>query len=339
MFILSRQLPAPQISEIRSEAVGELSGRRSGRLRLPSVTSLLSVPVLVAFGLFTSPARAIPAASMQLFRVDGKGVKPLPAVSAIIEGIQASSPARLSAQPADASAGAPRTSDAASSELNADSVTAGSPTSPEASSRRFAAATTSQSRGQLLAQASESAAATSVLSQTFTGPLPPNLSGNIRLVTFNTADGTLGNIVEEIPFSSSNVSFSPDRTQLFVRPSTPITPGQSVMMQLPSRSLTGIRFVYPNHLVSTPCVFEATAVSSLPAAGAAGAAAPAAGGAAAAAPAAAAAAAPAAAAAAAASIPVWAIVAGVIVVGVGVAAASGAFSSGGGGGGTNPSSQ
>jgi hypothetical protein len=37
-----------------------------------------------------------------------------------------------------------------------------------------------------------------------------------------------------------------------VTPRTPIAPGQSVMMQLPSRSLEGVHFLYPNHLVSTP---------------------------------------------------------------------------------------
>lgn len=57
---------------------------------------------------------------------------------------------------------------------------------------------------RLLAQASSEdigpAAALTTLSQDFNGPLPPNLSGNIRLV--NVADdGTLGSIVEEIPFT------------------------------------------------------------------------------------------------------------------------------------------
>lgn len=269
----------------RVQARGSASDRG---LCLPSGKALLSLPVLVAFGLFSSPARAMPAASMQLFRVDGHGARALPAVAAMLEAAQAARP---------------------------DGRDVATTATPPADARPQSGATVSQVSGPLLAQANEAAAGLQVLSQSFAGQLPPNLTGNIRLVTV-AEDGTLGNIVEEIPFDSPNVSFSPDRTQLIVRPSTPITPGQSVMMQLPSRSLSGIRFVYPNHLVSTPCIFKATAVSALPGAGAAPAAA-----------------------AAASSIPVWAIVAGVIVVGVGVAAASGAFSSGGGGGGTNPSSQ
>lgn len=253
---------------------------------------------------------------MQLFRVDGNGVKPLPAVSAILEGVQSGSAARPSTQTALATPVSTAARDAGAA-VTADTMATPS-ASPEAAPRSRAAATAAPlADGQLLAQAGETSATLSVLSQQFTGPLPPNLSGNIRLVSI-AEDGTLGNIVEEIPFSSPNVSFSPDRTQLFVRPSAPIAPGQSVMMQLPSRSVGGVRFVYPNHLVSTPCVFKAPAVSSVPGAVAPVAAAPA---------------------AAAASFPVWAIVAGVIVVGVGVAAAAGAFTNGGGGGGTNTSSQ
>ena len=312
--------------------------------------SLLSLPVLVAFGLFSSPARALPAASMQLFRVDGNGVKPLPAVSAILDSAQAGSAARPSAQTSVAAAvSAVAAPTAQPDSVSPESIDTATPPSfvTAAQPRELPASPVTGVNGQLLAQENSTSAALPVLSQQFAGPLPRNLSGNIRLVNV-AEDGTLGSIVEEIPFSSSNVSFSPDRTQLFVRPSTPIAPGQSVMMQLPSRSLEGISFVYPNHLVSTPCIFKASAVSALPAAGAAGAAPAAAAGAAAApataAPAAAAGAAGAAAAvpvaaAAAAAFPIWAIVAGVIVVGVGVAAASGAFSSGGGGGGTNPSSQ
>lgn len=253
---------------------------------------------------------------MQLFRVDGNGVKPLPAVSALLQSAQATSPAGTSA--ATAAAQPP-----VQEQVNGWTA----PESPKAK----APAAANTSAGTLLAQADGSMASLQVLSQSFTGPLPPNLSGNIRLVSV-AEDGTLGNIVEEIPFDSPNVSFSPDRSQLIVRPSSPIAPGQSVMMQLPSRSLSGIRFVYPNHLVTTPCIFKATAVSGLPAAGAPLAGAPTAG------TAAAATAAPAAAAAAS-TIPIWAIVAGIVVVGVGVAAASGAFSNGGGGGGTSPSSQ
>lgn len=203
---------------------------------------------------------------MQLFRVDGNGVKPLPVVSALLEGGTTGSAGRA---PIEAAA-APRTEDL-------------QPT-----------------------QTGGSAASLSVLRQKFVGPLPRDLSGAIRLVSVGD-DGALGPVVEEIPFSGPNVIVSTDRTELAVRPTAPIAPGQSVMLQLPSRSLSGVPFVYPNHLASTPCVFKAPAVSSQPKPPA-----PTAG-----------------------STPYWLIVAGAVVVGVGLTAAF----TGGGGGGATPISQ
>lgn len=240
-------------------------GRRRSSLRL-----VVSLPLLAAFGLFSSPARAMPAASMQLFRVDGNGVKPLPVVSALLEGgTTGSTPGAAGRAPIEAAA-APRTEDLP------------------------------------LTQTGGSAASLSVLRQRFVGPLPRNLSGAIRLVSVGD-DGALGPVVEEIPFSGPNVIVSTDRTELAVRPTAPIAPGQSVMMQLPSRSLSGAPFVYPNHLASTPCVFKAPAMSSQPKPPA-----PTAG-----------------------STPYWLIVAGAVVVGVGLTAAF----TGGGGGGATPISQ
>lgn len=246
-----------------------VSGAEQSR-RLPSATTLLSLPVLVAFGLFTLPARAVPAASMQLFRMDGQGVRAVPAISAAIE--------------------------AAARPLNA-----APPSAPNG----------------LLAQATGASTALDVLSQTFVAPLPSNLAGNIRLV-FVAEDGTLGNILEEVPFSSPRVSITNGGTLLSVRPSTPIQPGQSVMLQLPSTAPDGTPYTYPDHLASTPCVFKVPLVSTTPTPAPVPVPAPA---------------------AAAAGLPVWVYIVGAVVVGFGVAAASGAFSSGGGGGGTNPSSQ
>lgn len=252
------------------------SGARIERSALTK--GVIAIPVLAAFGLFTLPVRAMPAASVQLFRVDGHGVKPMPAISTL-----------LAAQAAK-------------------SAVVPGPT-------------------PLLAQAGEAGTATNApapltsLSQTFVSPLPTGLSGTIRLVEV-AEDGTLGAVVEEIPFSSSRVSISSDRLVLSVVPSNPIQPGQSVMLQLPSRSPEGVAYVYPYHLASTPCLFKVPATTA-------------AAGAAAVAPAALAPAA----AVGAAAIPTWAIVVGAVVVGVGVAAAAGAFSSTGGGGGTSASSQ
>lgn len=231
------------------------------------------MPVLVAFGLFTLPVRAMPAASVQLFRVDGHGVKPMPAISAVLEAKAAEPSKARRESPWMAQAGEPATGTGAPAPL-------------------------------------------AFLSQTFVSPLPNDLTGAIRLVEV-AEDGTLGAMVEEIPFESSRVTISSDRLVLTVAPSTPIKPGQSVMLQLPSRSPAGVPYVYPYHLASTPCLFKVpatTAAAALPAAAVAPA-------------------------AAAAAIPTWAIVVGAVVVGVGVAAAAGAFSSNSGGGGSSPSSQ
>jgi hypothetical protein len=277
--------------------------------------ALVSLPVLVAFGLFTSPVRAFPAASMQLFRVDGNGVKPLPAVGALLEGVTAGSAARPSAKTSVNAAAAPAAPQNAAPGPTAVSVPSASATTSPADPGLWTTSVSlapgtgmAQSQGSELAQSNGVPSSLTLLRQSFIGPLPRNLSGNIRLVTISE-DGTLGQIVEEIPFSSPRVSFSPDRTELSVRPTAPIPPGQSVMMLLPSRSASGVRFVYPNHLASTPCIFKAPAVSSQPTPPP-----PPAGG----------------------STPFWLVVAGALVVGVGITAA---FTAGGGGGGTNPSSQ
>lgn len=252
-------------------AAGERNGWRL-------VRAALAVPVLVAFGLSTLPARALPSASVEVIRLDRRGLRAMPAISKALETASASTPGNALAQ-----ASRPQTTER----------------SPEA-------------------PATASGALTS-LSQTFDGPLPSDLAGNIRLVSV-LEDGSLGDLIEEIPVSSSRVLISADRLQLTVRPTNPIRPGQRVLLQLPSRSPQGLAYAYPNALGSTPCLFTApvAAAGALPGT-AATAAIPGA--------------------AAAATIPVWAIVVGAVVVGVGVAAAAGAFGGGGGGGGGNPSSQ
>jgi len=107
------------------------------------------------------------------------------------------------------------------------------------------------------------------------------------------------------PVDSSYVVISPDRLQMTINlpPGTGIQPGQTVMLQLPSTTPAGDPIFYPNHLATTPCQFTVTAVAALPAV------------------------VPVVpvAAAAAAGISPLAIIIGVLVVGVGVAAAAGAF--------------
>lgn len=244
---------------------------------------LLGLPVLLAMGLGTMPAQALPAASVQLFRVNGNGLKPMPGITDALDQIQAQ---RTALAPA-----------------------------PQPG----------QTKLMLVAQSDPgTVGALSGYSQSFVGPLPANLSGNLRLVYIDSNTGTIGQVLEVIDVNGPYVTISPDRLQITIQlpPGTTIQPGQTVgqtvMLQFPSTTPTGQPISYPNHLASTPCQFTVTAVSTAPAVVA---------------PIGAAAAAPA-------GISPLLIVGAVVLVGVGVAAAAGAFSGGGGGGGgTNPSSR
>ena len=260
--------------------VGAIWSGASRKLHL-GFRSLVGLPVLLAFGLGTMPARALPAASVQLFRINGNGVKPMPGITDALDRAQ---------DQRNAVAQAPQALQAANSPL------------------------------MLVAQSDAAAvSALSSYSQTFTGPLPLNLAGKLRIVAIDPNTGTIGRVLEEINVNSPNITISPDRLQITIRPQvgTVIRPGDTVMVQFPSVTPTGNPIVYPNHLASTPCQFTATAVSAvLPVAPL---------------PVVAAAAAPAA-------ISPLLIIGAALLVGVGVAAAVGAFSSNSGGG-TNPSSQ
>jgi len=289
--------------------------------RLPSRRALLSLQVLVAFGLFSSPARAMPAASMQLFRMDGKGVHAVPAVSAAIEALNRP-PVQMAAATQSTVPSAPM---AAATEPVAEGA---GPVSPAAQAPGTKPDVAAEPQGVLVAQSEAGTGGLQTLSQTFQGAFPTNVIGNIRIVTL-LEDGTLGKVVEEIPFNSSRVVLKPLDSQfveLSVQPTAPLQPGQSVMMQLPSTSPTGVPYSFPGHLASTPCTFTGAAASTATAAGIGAAAGSAAAGVGTAA----------AAGAAAASFPVLAVVIGVALVGGIVAAVSGAFS---GNGGTTASSQ
>ncbi len=236
---------------------------------------LVGLPVLLALGLGTLPARALPAASVQLFRINGNGVKTMPAISDAIDQAQHQNIAL--AQPSQA--GKPVV------ELVAQSDPA--------------------SLGSL-----------SSYSQSFVGPLPANLSGNLRIVFIDPNTGTIGQVLEEIDLNGPDVTISPDRLKITIRlqPTSTIQPGQTVMLQLPSTTPAGQPILYPNHLATTPCQFTVTAVSAVTPA------------------------VPPLAAAAAPGFPIWAVVVGVLVVG-GVVTAIVSSGNSNGGGGTNGSSQ
>lgn len=264
----------------------------SGGSRWRLLRGVVSLPVLFAFGVSTLPARALPGASVEVIRLDRRGVRAMPGISAALErGGQQTAQATPTESPAGAATGATE-------------VAAAAPTAPAADEPR-----------DKTVLSDSSASIRSGLSQTFDAPLPADLAGTIRLVLLRK-DGTPGDLFEDIAVPSSQVTISDDRLQLTVRTTKPIKPGESVLMQLPSTSPEGLTYTYPNYLASTPCVF------TVPAGAVAGAAVAGAG--------AAAGVVGAAATAAGISIPVLAIV-GAVVVGVGVAAAAGAFNGGGGG--------
>jgi len=98
---------------------------------------------------------------MQLIRINGNGVKPMPAITDALDRAQVQRDALAKASAA-----------------------------PEPVGTTL----------KLVAQ-SEAAAAGSLAnySQTFVGPLPLNLSGNLRLVFINPSDGTIGQLLAEIP--------------------------------------------------------------------------------------------------------------------------------------------
>lgn len=223
---------------------------------------LLSLPLLVAFGLFSLPVRAMPAASMQVFRLDGNGVRPLPALTSLLSHPGSTSRQTLAQAPAEVS--------------------------------------TSQ-------KSVEVPTGTSELSISFDTPFPDQLPANIQLLEV-AEDGSL-KLLQDYPLSSSDLLFSPDRLKLTAKISQPLRTGQRVILQFPASTAQGIVYGCPS-TAGSPCAFQV--IEGLPIGAAP---------------------------AAASTFPTWAIVLGVVVVGVGVAAISGAFSSDGGGGGTNPSSQ
>ncbi len=322
---------------------GPLRTRKSADL-----TALLSLPVLAAFALFASPARALPAASLQLFRLDGQGMKPMPAVSALLNATtqsqrpaaatsdvapQALTPSQSQGQifvPAEA---ADRQRSASNPSVLA--VSTLSTTTRTGVSQDTALSPSRADEGgslQLIAQADGSLSDPKVLevdqalkvevnpqggrltasldqnslTLRFNKKIPTDLKGPIT-VRFINSDDTLGETQQLI----SKYTVSQDGLEVTLRPGTDLPADTNFAFQFPSTCDQG-PCVYPSQPVGQPLYvgFNSPQVIGPLLAGAA-----------------------------AATIPVWAVILGVVVVGFGVAAASGAFSSGDGGGGTNPSSQ
>ncbi|QPN64616.1 hypothetical protein [Synechococcus sp. CBW1004] len=312
------------------------------------LTALLSLPVLAAFALFASPARALPAASLQLFRLDGQGMKPMPAVSALLNATtqsqrpaaatsdvapQALTPSQSQGQifvPAEA---ADRQRSASNPSVLA--VSTLSTTTRTGVSQDTALSPSRADEGgslQLIAQADGSLSDPKVLevdqalkvevnpqggqltasldqnslTLRFNKAIPTDLKGPIT-VRFINSDDTLGETQQQI----SKYTVSQDGLEVTLRPGTDLPAGTNFAFQFPSTCDQG-PCVYPSQPVGQPLYVGFNSPQVIGPAVLAG--------------------------AAASTIPTWAVILGVVVVGFGVAAASGAFSSGGGGG-TNPSSQ
>lgn len=313
------------------------------------LTALLSLPVLAAFALFASPARALPAASLQLFRLDGQGMKPMPVVSALLNATtQSQRPAVAGTDVAPPAFTAPQNqgqfsipAEAAERQRRSStpSVLAVSTLSTTTRTGVSQDAALSPSRDdkagsfQLIAQAEGSLSDPKVLDLTQDLKVEVNPQGeqltasldpNSLTLRFNTPIPTdlqgpitvrfinSDNTLGETQQLISDYTVSPDGLQVTLRPGSNLPAGTDFAFQFPSTCAQG-PCVYPGQPVGQPLYVGFNSPQVIGPAVVAG--------------------------AAAATFPVWAVILGVVVVGVGVAAASGAFSSGGGGGGTNPSSQ
>lgn len=315
------RLPVRPRDHIQLQYVSAAPHRAHVR-RPANVTSLLSLPVLAAFALFTSPARAMPAASMQLFRLDNRGVRAVPAISdALAAHALAANSASTSkqakalsqVQPAEAA----RASIGGNPAIWAATTSIGAASAQANQGLEIAQADTSLSDPKVLDVTSDNTVVVNPqgdpltasvdpnsLSIRFNSPIPTDIQGEITVRVINS-DNTLGEVQQLI----SNYTVSPDGLSITLKPGSNIPAGTKFAFQFPTTCAQG-PCVYPGQSLGQPLYvgFSSSQVIG-----------------------------PAIAAAAAAAFPVWAVVLGVVVVGVGVAAASGAFSSGDGG--TNPSSQ
>lgn len=313
------------------------------------LTTLLSLPVLAAFALFASPARALPAASLQLFRLDGQGMKPMPAVSALLNATtQSLQPAAATSAVAPHAFTAPQSQGQISipAEAAERQRSSGSPsvlavstlsTTTRAGISQDAAATPSGNNEggslQLMAQADGSLSDPKVLEvdqalKVEVNPqgeqLTASLDPNSLTLRFNTPIPTdlqgpitvrfinSDDTLGETQQLISDYTISPDGLEVTLRPGSNLPAGTNFAFEFPGTCAQG-PCVYPGQPVGQPLYVGFNSPQAIGPAVVAG--------------------------AAAATFPVWAVILGVVVVGVGVAAASGAFSSSGGGGGTNPSSQ
>lgn len=269
-----------------------LTSTRSPRRHLLSPRKLISLPMLVAFGLFSSPARAVPVASMQLFRLDGHGMKPVPALSAGLSAPALTPTAMAAASLANSDSS---TSRANRSQAFGDGATLLAVASGDLSDPTVLEVKT-DGTVQINADANELRATLdpSSLTISFNLAIPTDIQGPI-IVRYLNADNTLGEVQQEI----TSYTISDNGLKITLKPSTNLPAGQNFVFEFPGTCSQGA-CVYPGQPTSQPLYVgfnSSQAIGPVVTGG----------------------------------LPGWAIGLLVIGVGVGVAAAAGAFNSDSGG--------
>ena len=186
---------------------------------------MVGLPVVMALGLGTLPARALPAASVQLFRLNGDGLKPMPAITDALDRAQLQNKSLAQAPQAGK---APVVLVAQSSPASLGSLSS--------YSQSFVGALPANLAGNLRL--------------VYIDPNTGTIGQVLEEIAINGPN---------VSISPDRLQIS-----IRLQPTSSIQPGQTVMMQLPSTTPAGDPIFYPNHLASTPCQFTVTALSALP---------------------------------------------------------------------------
>jgi hypothetical protein len=199
-----------------------------------------SIPIaLLTAGAVAShslPAQALPAARMNLVRIDAQGVQPLPDLTRLLREVEA-------AQEGQAPAGSP----AAAAPVMAQAVPTGSSAGAEAAAG---------SGIFFLPSGNED------LRIRFSVPLPAGADGELLLRAQRapwkaaTSGPDAGEVVERIPLGSNRVRLSDDRRYLQIDPERPVQAGEVITVDFTALSATPqpetpVRFALPE----TACLF------------------------------------------------------------------------------------
>ena len=184
--------------------------------------TLISMPVLLAMGIGTMPVRAMPGASVQLFRVNGNGLKTMPGITDVLDRAQAQ-----------------RTAQARATESG----------QPEPMLMAQSSSTTTV------------VDALSKFRQTFVSGMPTNLSGYVKISRIDPNTGLIGEDLETININNSNlVSFTNNRTEVEIAlDASKVKSGDTLIVRWPEAGPEG-SFAFPNHI--TPCEFTAATATA-----------------------------------------------------------------------------